>query len=688
MATESGQTVGLCLMVRNEAAVLERCLASVLALDLIDSWVVCDTGSEDGTQRLVTERLAALPGQLHESPFRNFGHNRSELMSLARGSADYLLLIDADMTVHARGALPPLEADLYLLRELGSLDYAMPRLVDGRRRWWYEGSTHEYLAADGELDQRQLDSLYIEHHADGSSREHKLLRDVGLLRRDLAADPENRRSLFYLAQTYRDLGRRPLAIQHYRRRVELGGWDEEVFYAQFQEGTLTAEVDLAAGTAVLLAAWERRPSRAEPLYELARQHRLRDAHRAAEMFARRGLEVPYPAEDLLFIHRWVYRWGLAYELALALAGQGRREEASRALGELIDEGAVPPEIEAEALDLLRRFSPRAAGRPRLDGPLRRLAELAPSARIGEIAIEIRPRWPAFNPSIAPDGDGFRMIVRTANYRIEPGVLHADGVLHNLNYLLHLDPDLSVTAIEPLVDRAAVRRYPSSVRGFEDLRLFCADGEWYASATACELEPGDWRQIALLHLRDNEIVEVAPLPRPDPRRHEKNWMPLVLDERVCFVYSCAPTVVLACDPQTAVVSEVGRRPGPASAQALRGGSQGVRIGELWLFAVHEVVSDAGILRYLHRFVALDDALGLVGSTPPFSFTGDPVEFCAGMARRGDDLVLSFGVSDAAAGLVVVAAAEVLSLLEGAVAPPVGERVGSSRPRAEQEATGER
>jgi predicted GH43/DUF377 family glycosyl hydrolase len=477
----------------------------------------------------------------------------------------------------------------------------------------------------------------------------------------LTADPENRRSVFYLAQTYRDLGRRALAIEHYRRRVELGGWDEEVFYAQLQEGTLIAQDDLEAGTPVLLAAWERRPTRAEPLFELARQHRLCDAHQAAELFARRGLGIPYPADDVLFIHRWMYRWGLEYELALALAGQGRLPEARRALDGLIEDGALPREVEQEVLELLRRFRPRSSGRRRANGPLRRLVELAPSTRIGEIAIDVRPRWPAFNPSIAADGDGFRMIVRTANYQIERGVLHEDGILHNINYLLRLDADLSVEAIEPIVDRAPTPRYPASVRGFEDLRLFSADGAWFASATACELGIGDWRQIALLHLQDNEIVAVNPLPRPHRHRHEKNWMPLVVEDRLHFVYSCAPTVVLACDPRTAAVREAGRQHGPALARGFRGGSQGVRVGDRWLFAVHEVVGDAGILRYLHRFVAIDDALTLAAVTPEFSFTGDPVEFCAGMAPRGHDLVLSIGVSDAAAGLVVVSQEEVLSLL---------------------------
>ncbi|HXP36941.1 MAG TPA: hypothetical protein VN817_04165, partial [Solirubrobacteraceae bacterium] len=65
------------------------------------------------------------------------------------------------------------------------------------------------------------------------------------------------------------------------------------------------------------------------------------------------------------------------------------------------------------------------------------------------------------------------------------------------------------------------------------------------------------------------------------------------------------------------------------------------------------------------------LRLAAATPRFTFAADRVEFCAGMALRGGELVLSFGVSDAAAGLAVLALEDVLALLEPlAASQPVG------------------
>jgi hypothetical protein len=658
------------MIVRNEAAIIERCLASVRGL--IDQWVICDTGSTDNTRELVRSALAEVPGELHDTEWVDFGHNRTELLGFARGSADYLLLIDADMTVEQLGPLGPLGADAYVLRETGALDFGVIRLVRGDRRWWYEGSTHEHIATDGQFTQESLAVLALEHHGDGSGRWGKLLRDVGLLKRDLARNPHNARSVFYLAQTYRDMGRPELALEHYRRRVEMGGWDEEVFYANLQEGVLRAELGLDSAASVLLEAWERRPTRAEPLYELARAQRQRGAFATAHLFASRGLEVPYPA-DLLFIHRWVYEWGLLLERAMAAAGLGLLEEARADLGALLARSALPPEIEDYARARLDHLGGGRRGGSGHGAP-ERLGTLAPSLRIGEIRLDAKPAWPTFNPSIARDGDGYRMIVRTANYAIERGVLHAEGVLNNINYMLSLDADLGVRSVEAIGDRSSgVRRYRSQIQGYEDCRLFHVRGGWWATATVCDLNPIDRREMALLRFEGSEIAEVQPLLSPHPERHEKNWMPFVVADELLLLYRCGPTIVLSCDPGSAALELRAEGDAPDLADEFRGGSQGVAVDGGHLFAVHEVDRAGAALRYLHRFVLLDAALALSAISRPFTFTSDRVEFCAGMARSGEELVLSFGVSDAAAGLAVVSLDEALGLLESCGEPTDGAAV---------------
>jgi hypothetical protein len=651
------------MIVRNEEAVIGRCLDSLAGL--VDHWTICDTGSTDRTREIVSERLAGVPGRLHLRRWVDFGHNRSEAMELARGTADYLLLVDADMTVVRRGALPELTADAYLLRETGPLDHAVIRLVRGGRRWWYEGSTHEYVATDGGFRQEQLDAIAIEHHEDGGTRPEKLLRDVGLLRLDVQRRPDDPRPVFYLGQTYRGLGREELAIEHYRLRARMGGWEEEAFYAAFQAAALLARRDPVAGTAALLEAWQRRPSRAEPLYELSRTYRLLGQPAVARLFAEEGLKLSYPS-DLLFVHRPVYEWGLRLERALAASDVGDLDVARADLLELLRANVLPRDAERSVATALADVDRRLGlleDSPAVDAI--RLAALAPSTRIGEIVLDVTPDWPCFNPSIAADGDGFRMIVRTANYAVGRGVLHREGILHNVNYLVTLDGTLAVTRIEPLLDETTgLIRHASQVRGYEDCRLFEHDGVWYATATVCELNPVERREIALLTLDGASIVGIDVLQGPDPSRHEKNWMPFVHDGHLDLLYACEPTRVLRHDVGRGLTTTVAAHGGPDVAREFRGGSQGLPVAGGFLFVVHQVDRSGPTVRYLHRFVRFDDALALTSLSPAFSFTGDEIEFCAGMARHGDDLVLSFGVGDAAAGLALVSLAEVERLLEPA------------------------
>jgi hypothetical protein len=61
-------SICLAMIVRDEAQVIERCLSSVIGL--IDYWVICDTGSIDGTPDLIANILAGVPGELHHRPWR------------------------------------------------------------------------------------------------------------------------------------------------------------------------------------------------------------------------------------------------------------------------------------------------------------------------------------------------------------------------------------------------------------------------------------------------------------------------------------------------------------------------------------------------------------------------------------------------------------------------------------------
>lgn len=281
-------SIALAMLVRDEGAVIEEALARVVPV--IDSWTVVDTGSTDDTIACVRGALEGIPGELHELPWVNFGHNRSELLALAAGTADYLLTLDADHILHVEGDRPDLTADSYLtrIRGTGRLEWRLPLLIRAGHPFEYRGAAHSYLASDVPTITEHLDWLWIEG-GPGASPE-KLARDRQLLEDAHAEDPGDRRTVFYLAQTYRDLDMVQPAIDLYRRRAEMGGFAEEVYYARYQLGTLLVEhVSFAEGAHELLHAWRERPQRIEALRALANS-----ANAVADKAA-------FPIDDKLFV---------------------------------------------------------------------------------------------------------------------------------------------------------------------------------------------------------------------------------------------------------------------------------------------------------------------------------------------------------------------------------------------------
>ncbi len=298
------------MIVKNEEKVIQRCLQSVNGL--IDGWLICDTGSSDRTKEIIRD----LPGSLVERPWKDFGSNRTELMEMARHKADYLLMLDADMTVqHADGVKSRLEGDSFLIRYTGDVEFRQKLLVSGQLEWHYVGVTHEYICTGDPEMVGRCDEITVTHHADGGMRADKFERDVRLLLDGLKEEPENLRYVFYLAQSYRNLCRWDDAIKYYQQRVEMGGWAEEVFFSLYHIGLITADHfgDWPGAQSAFIKAWEFRPHRLEPIYELVIRFRKRKEYHEAYALSKPALRISYPDNDILFIQRWIYTYGLLFE---------------------------------------------------------------------------------------------------------------------------------------------------------------------------------------------------------------------------------------------------------------------------------------------------------------------------------------------------------------------------------------
>jgi hypothetical protein len=336
------------MIVKNEAGVIRRCLDTVRPF--IHRWVIVDTGSTDGTQALIHEALRGLPGELHERPWKNFGHNRSEALGLARGQADFLLMIDADEQLCAEpgSAMPELVVDECLVlcrRRESTVTWFRPTLIRAALPWRYEGVVHEHLACDAPHSIGKLHGLSVLSLSDGARSADavkKYQEDARLLEAALAEDPDNARYVFYLAQSYRDAGQLELSLETYERRAAMGGWAEEVFYSRLQSAALRQQLARPWPEVLnaYLVAHQARPERAEPLREIAAHYRKSSEWVLAEQYARAASAIPRP-KDTLFVDDSVYDWRARDELAVASYYLGNFAEAFALNQALLTEGKLP-----------------------------------------------------------------------------------------------------------------------------------------------------------------------------------------------------------------------------------------------------------------------------------------------------------------------------------------------------------
>jgi glycosyltransferase involved in cell wall biosynthesis len=369
---DRGRTICLNMIVRNEAPVIRRCLDSVMPL--IDSWTIVDTGSTDGTQEIIRAHLAGIPGELFERPWVNFAHNRSEALQLARGKADYLLVIDADEILERDPGfvLPELTADAYDIEmRYGGCSYLRRQLVKASLPWRYIGVVHEYIHCDEARGEVVLPGLRTVPRHDGArARDPKTYRrDALLLENALLEEPDNTRYVFYLAQSYRDAGDLELAIRHYRRRAEMGGGKEEVWFSLYQIAMLRERLGHPWPEVMqdFLAAHQLAPDRAGPLYRIGMHYQALRQYALSHVFFSQAMRIPMPGPYRLFVERPLYEILLPVEHSVACYYVGDHESAIEVSNGLLRSGILPASAVGQVMRN-RRFSldallPKLRGTP-------------------------------------------------------------------------------------------------------------------------------------------------------------------------------------------------------------------------------------------------------------------------------------------------------------------------------------
>lgn len=335
------------MIVRDAAPFIEETLSSVAAI--VDHWIVVDTGSVDDTAAVV-ERFfesRAIPGTMHVRPWHGFAHNRTEAIALCRGHGDYALMVDADDLLVGSPPLEHLDADCYRLRFGPDFTFWRPALFKMSRRWEFRGAVHEYAACldEGATFHNLIGPYHLVFRSLGgrANDPQRFQKDVEALNAEWQANPPDPRTAFYLAQSHRDAGDDPQALHWYRQRADMLGWDEEIFVAALEVAKCLerAGAGVPEVVAAYMAAWVRRPTRAEPLYEIARWHRAHRRWDEGYLAACRAAAIALPDDDLLFVPADVYRWRIADERSICAHYLGLHGESAALCDDLLRSADLP-----------------------------------------------------------------------------------------------------------------------------------------------------------------------------------------------------------------------------------------------------------------------------------------------------------------------------------------------------------
>lgn len=280
-------SICLVMIVKNEEEVIRRSLSTVLPF--VDTWCIVDTGSTDSTMTKIKEIVEefGVKGFLYQRPWKNFGHNRTEALELARPLADWSMMFDADdifkgfegKTRENRPIFSK-DVDVYNLTiKRGCITYYRYGFFNNARPWRYIGAVHEYAECPGLVNQKTvvLDDLFIDARTEGarSKDTDKYKNDAELLEKHLEENPTSERSMFYAAQSWRDYGNKEKAYFWYSKRADtMTGWYQERYISLYNMIKLTDSLEKK-----FELAWRALsvcPKRLEATYEVLRYTRSKD----------------------------------------------------------------------------------------------------------------------------------------------------------------------------------------------------------------------------------------------------------------------------------------------------------------------------------------------------------------------------------------------------------------------------
>ena len=341
------------MIVKNEAKVIERCFDSVNSF--VDEYVICDTGSTDGTQEVMQNYWDrhGFTGEIINRPWVSFSHNRQEVFDLGKGRGDYIMTIDADeifcsfednkpLMDRKVSSIPQFVGDrIEVSTYFPSLVYNRSQFFKDGLDWKWQWPIHEACSASDEKHVEYFTGVCVCPTDDGNpdriADENHFHKDALVFENWVLDNPEDGRAWFYLAQSYRDAKKPALGVPALKKCIEFSNWGEERYLAALRVGRYRLEAGEPMEDLIndFLMAHNLLPHRLEALYTVVAFYRQKDQFHTAIMLGEQALNTPLPT-DRLFVEPDTYEWKLKDEIAVAYYWVGRYEESLALTQEALD----------------------------------------------------------------------------------------------------------------------------------------------------------------------------------------------------------------------------------------------------------------------------------------------------------------------------------------------------------------